>query len=93
MMEAAAAVRGALRGIRGLGGAWVYLTERVRARTAVELERERNKASVDLVTQVKDGMDFFESEPGGRTRVIRRTSSPAPLEPSRQSPTAGEITS
>ncbi|MFG2839914.1 hypothetical protein ACGFYE_33480 [Streptomyces zaomyceticus] len=72
---------------------WAYLTERVRARTAVELERERNKASVDLVTQVKDGMDFFESEPGGRTRVIRRTSNPVPVEPSRQNPAVGEIAS
>ncbi|MFD3334658.1 hypothetical protein ACFWV1_18665 [Streptomyces sp. NPDC058700] len=48
---------------------------------------------MDLVTQVKDGMDFFESEPGGRTRVIRRTSHPAPVEPSRQNPAVGEITS
>ncbi|WP_331760978.1 hypothetical protein [Streptomyces anulatus] len=53
------------------GGMWGYLTERTKSRTAIELERERNAATVSVLPLLPPGTDFMESEVGGRTRVIR----------------------
>ncbi|WP_405859810.1 hypothetical protein OG361_34320 [Streptomyces sp. NBC_00090] len=50
---------------------WGYLTERTKSRTAIELERERNAATVSVLPLLPPGTDFMESEVGGRTRVIR----------------------
>ncbi|MEU9136925.1 hypothetical protein AB0D33_13305 [Streptomyces sp. NPDC048404] len=66
-----AGAKGVGRAVRGCGGLLRYLTERLHARTAVEMERERNAHTVAVLPLMKPGMDFFESEPGGRTRVIR----------------------
>ncbi|MFJ3799918.1 hypothetical protein ACIPSJ_26995 [Streptomyces sp. NPDC090088] len=57
--------------VRRSGGMWHFLTTRVQARQAVELERVRNEATVVLLSSLQPGIDFYESEPGGRTRLIR----------------------
>ncbi|MEU4085036.1 hypothetical protein [Streptomyces aureus] len=67
----AAGAKAVGRTVRGCGGLMRYLTERLHARTVVQVERERNAHTVAVLPLVKPGMDFFESEPGGRTRVIR----------------------
>ncbi|MFI1953114.1 hypothetical protein ACH437_14895 [Streptomyces xinghaiensis] len=53
------------------GGLWGYLTERTKSRTAIELERERNAATANVLPLLQPGTDFMETEKGGRTRVIR----------------------
>ncbi|MFI6644580.1 hypothetical protein [Streptomyces sp. NPDC050504] len=53
------------------GGFWEYMSERTKSRTAIELERERNAATANVIPMLKPGVDFMESEEGGRTRVIR----------------------
>ncbi|MFJ4623031.1 hypothetical protein [Streptomyces sp. NPDC088812] len=61
----------AMRLFRRDGGFWGYMTERTKSRTAIELERERNAATANVIPMLKPGVDFMESEEGGRTRVIR----------------------
>ncbi|WP_055529540.1 hypothetical protein [Streptomyces graminilatus] len=61
---------------RGGGGFWAYMTERTKNRTAVELERERNAATANVIPLLAPGTDFMESEDGGRTRVIRTAPQP-----------------
>ncbi|MEU6379246.1 hypothetical protein [Streptomyces sp. NPDC046909] len=55
----------------GGGGFWEYMTERAKNRTAIELERQRNAATANVIPMLKPGVDFLETEEGGRTRVIR----------------------
>jgi hypothetical protein len=50
---------------------WRFLTARVQARQAVELERVRNEATAAVLSLLEPGTDFYESESGGRTRLIR----------------------
>ncbi|MFE3687798.1 hypothetical protein ACFXPM_31850 [Streptomyces sp. NPDC059095] len=56
---------------RRCGGLWTFLTERANARKEIELERERNLATATVIPLLPPGTDLFESEPNGRTRVIR----------------------
>lgn len=56
---------------RRCSGVWHYLTARVQGRRAVELERMRNEATMVVLSLLKPGTDFYESEAGGRTRLIR----------------------
>jgi len=56
---------------RGCGGLWGYLASRVHGRTAVELERERNAATAAVIPLLPPGSELLETEPGGRTRMIR----------------------
>jgi hypothetical protein len=62
-------------GISGItrcwGGFWRYMTVRVSGRTAVELERERNRATAAAIQLLPPGAELLEDEPGGRLRVIR----------------------
>jgi hypothetical protein len=62
----------------GGGGLWRFLTERVRARTAIELEHERNRATAAALRDLPDGGELLEYEPHGRLRIIRR---PTPVAP------------
>jgi hypothetical protein len=63
---------------RGGGGLWRFLTERVRARTAIELEHERNRATAAALRDLPDGSELLEYEPHGRLRIIRRLGPSAP---------------
>ncbi len=60
------------------GGFWSYMTERTKSRTAIELERERNAATANVIPLLPPGIDFMESEDGGRTRVIRTAPQTSP---------------
>ncbi|MEU9341817.1 hypothetical protein AB0D74_11420 [Streptomyces sp. NPDC048278] len=60
------------RVVRSCGGLWHYLTERVRARTAVELERERNSATANVIMLLPSDAELKEWDtPHGRHREIR----------------------
>lgn len=61
------------RGFRDFSGwgMWSYLVARVNGRTAIELERERNRGTVEAVRSVPYGGELIENEPGGRLRIIR----------------------
>ncbi len=50
---------------------WQFLTERVRSRASVELEQVRNEATAQAITLLPDGAELWETEPNGRTRIIR----------------------
>ena len=56
---------------RRCAGIWQFLNSWINGRTAVQLERERNRATADVIQLLPPGSDFFESESAGRTRVIR----------------------
>ncbi|WP_326615137.1 hypothetical protein OG949_40340 (plasmid) [Streptomyces scopuliridis] len=78
--------------LRRCGGLWTYLTERVHARKEVELERERNSATAAVIQLLPPGADLFETEPNGRTRVIRLApSASAAISLDRGEPPAGEL--
>lgn len=65
------------RVIRGCGGLWQYLTERVRARTAIELERERNAATANVIPLLPSGAELKEWDTAhGRKREIRIAPAP-----------------
>ena len=68
---------GALVGISGItrwcGGLWRYLSIRAQGRTAVELERERNRATAEVIHLLPEGYELLECEREGRLRVIRRS--------------------
>ncbi|MFZ3475630.1 hypothetical protein ACODT3_43940 [Streptomyces sp. 4.24] len=68
-------------------GFWGHMNERVRSRTAIALERERNSATANVIPMLKPGVDFMETEEGGRTRIIRI----APL-PHESSPNGSDAT-
>ncbi|MEU2485016.1 hypothetical protein ABZ593_10485 [Streptomyces sp. NPDC012617] len=89
VMGVAAVIGGVLR---RCGGLWTYLTERVKARKEVELERERNSATAAVIPLLPPGTDLFETEPNGRTRVIRMApATSAPISLDRDEPPAGEL--
>ena len=71
----------ALAGItRRCSGLWSFLIVRARGRVAVELERERNRATAEVIQLLPDNCEVLEYEPMGRFRVIRRLG-PAPAAP------------
>jgi hypothetical protein len=63
---------GISRIIRRCCGMWRYLIVRAEGRTALELERERNRATVKALQLLPDGCELLEYEREGRLRVIRR---------------------
>jgi hypothetical protein len=56
---------------RACSGLWQYLAERVRGRTRVQLERARNEATAEAIRLLPSGAELWETEPDGRTRIIR----------------------
>jgi hypothetical protein len=54
-------------------GLWRFLIARAMARTAVELERERNRATAEVIRLLPIDCELLEYEPDGRLRVIRRS--------------------
>jgi hypothetical protein len=56
---------------RNCAGLWQYLAERVRGRTAVRLEQERNQATAAVLGVLPPGGELLEYEPQGRLRIIR----------------------
>jgi hypothetical protein len=71
------------RGITGLTrcyGLWRFLIARDQGRTAIELERERNRATAIAISMLPGDCELLEYEPQGRLRVIRR-SVPPPAAP------------
>ena len=81
-----------IAGIAGMtrrcGGLWRFLIAREEGRTAIELERERNRATAEALRLVSGGCELVEFEPDGRLRVIRRPGQPiapeAPGDPGRE---------
>lgn len=65
---------------RCCGGLWRFLIVRTRGRTAVELERERNRATAEVIRLLPRDCELLEYEREGRLRVIRR-SGPATTAP------------
>lgn len=57
---------------RRCGGLWRYLIVRAQGRTAVELERERNRATATALRLLPDGCELLEYEREGRLRIVRR---------------------
>jgi hypothetical protein len=68
---------------RACSGMWQYLTARVRGRIEVDLEHARNQATAQAILLLPPGGELWETEPGGRTRIIRM---PTSAEPSRSHP-------
>lgn len=68
---------------RRCGGLWRFLIARQEGRTAIELERERNRATAEALRLVSVGCELLEFERNGRLRVIRRSGQPIA--------TAGEV--
>ena len=66
-----------LVGISGItrhcSGLWRYLSIRAQGRTAVELERERNRATAEVIQLLPEDCELLECEREGRLRVIRRS--------------------
>jgi hypothetical protein len=56
---------------RCFGGLWKYLIARTSGRTAIELERERNRATEAVLQLLPAGAEMLEYEHDGRLRVIR----------------------
>jgi hypothetical protein len=71
---------GAFVTARRCGGLWQYLIARAKGKTSLELERERNRATVEALRQLPPGYEILEYEREGRLRVIRRNMSSAGLE-------------
>lgn len=65
-------VTGIAGGARCLGGLWRFLIARSSDRTSVSLERERNRATADVLPLVPPGCELLEYELHGRLRVIRK---------------------
>ena len=67
---------GVMAGVAGVarrcGGLWRYLIVRAQGRTAVELERERNRATFEAMRSLPRDCELLEFERNGRLRVIRR---------------------
>lgn len=67
-----------LAGIRRCcGGLWTFLIVRANGRTEVELERERNRATAEVIQLIPAGCELLEYEPRGRLRVIRKSGAAA----------------
>jgi hypothetical protein len=58
---------------RRCGGLWRFLIVRAKGRIVVELERERNRATAEVIQLLPDDCELLEYEPKGRLRVIRRS--------------------
>jgi hypothetical protein len=74
------------------GGLWWYLAVRAESRMALELERERNRATARVLRLLPDGCELLEYEREGRCRFIGKRSllgSPAAAEPELRGP--GEV--
>jgi hypothetical protein len=56
---------------RACSGFWQYLVERGRGRTQLQLEQVRNQGTAQAICLLPRGSELWETEPGGRTRVIR----------------------
>ena len=57
----------ALAGIsRRCSGLWRFLIVRAQGRVAVELERERNRATAEVIQLLPDNCELLEYEPRGR---------------------------
>ena len=52
------------------GGLWGHLNVRLQSKAALEIERERNRATAEDIRVLPHGAKLFETEVGGRTRVI-----------------------
>ena len=63
---------------RRWSGLWRFLIVRTQGRTAVELERERNRATAEVMQLLPDNCELLEYEPRGRFRVIRKLRSAVP---------------
>ena len=68
------------RGITGItgftrccNGLWRFLITRTKGRVAIELKRERNRATADVIRLLPGDCELVEYEPEGRLRVIRRS--------------------
>jgi len=74
------ALWGGIAGLAGVtrrcGGLWRFLIVRAKGRTAVELERERNRATAEIIQVLPSDCELLEYEPKGRLRVIRRSGPP-----------------
>jgi hypothetical protein len=58
---------------RCCSGLWRFLIVRASGRTAVELERERNRATAEVIRSLPRDCELLEYEREGRLRVIRRS--------------------
>jgi hypothetical protein len=56
---------------RAWSGWWRYLGERAHGRAQVQLEHARNLGTAQAILLLPPGGELWETEPGGRTRVIR----------------------
>lgn len=85
---------------RCLSGLWAFLIARVHGRTvlalaqerhqvAVQLERERNKATAQAIELLPPGAELLEREPTGRLRIIRMPPAIAGSAPQVRRPEAG----
>ena len=61
---------------RACSGLWQYLVERVRGRTQAQLEQARNQGTAQVIKLLPLGGELWETEPGGRTRIIRLPATP-----------------
>lgn len=64
-------IAGVAAGVTRRCGLWRFLIARAEGRTAVALERERNRATIEVIRLLPGGCELLEYEPGGRLRVIR----------------------
>jgi len=58
---------------RCCNGLWRFLITRPKGRVAIELERERNRETVDVIRLLPGSCELLEYEPDGRVPVIRRS--------------------
>jgi hypothetical protein len=68
-----------IAGIAGMTrrcGLWRYLIARTEGRTAIELERERNRATAEALQLLPSDCELLEYEREGRLRVVRRRGRP-----------------
>jgi len=62
---------GIIGATRYCSGLWQFLIVRTKGRTAIELERERNRATAAVIQLLPPHSELLEYEPQGRLRVIR----------------------
>jgi hypothetical protein len=58
---------------RRCGGLWGFLITWAKGRTAVELERERNRATAEALQLLPHNCELLEYERDGRLRMIRKS--------------------
>src|SRR5207249_4212341 len=61
-------IAGIARVTRRCDGLWRFLIVRAKGRTAVELERERNRATAEVIRLLSNGDELLEFETKGRLR-------------------------